>query len=119
MESWTKNMPVRILIVSSHPLFGQGLRRLLQRRGDPPVLVVGTVDSIGAAIEFLDLQSVDLIVLDYDDVKINREEFLARFIQGQQHLRIVLFSLLEGGSQAVVYDRRTMAASQIDDWLRD
>ncbi len=118
MESWMTNTPPRILIVSSHPLFGQGLRSLLQKRGEAEAIVVGTVDNFDAALQFLDTHSANLIVLDDDDHKLNREEFLRRFIQGKQHLRIVMFSLLEGGSQAVVFDRRTMAASQIDDWLK-
>jgi len=30
-----------------------------------------------------------------------------------------LLSLKEGGSEAIVYDRRTLAASQIEDWLEE
>ena len=47
---------------------------------------------------------------------LNRDEFLARFVEGEQKLRVVLLSLQSAGN-AIVYDRRTLAASQIDDWL--
>jgi cytochrome c oxidase subunit 2 len=40
-------------------------------------------------------------------------------VEGEGRLRVVLLSLKEGGDEAIVYDRRTMAASQIDDWLAD
>jgi len=107
----------RVLIVSSHPLFGQGLKLLLQNRPEADVQVVGIVSSIDSAMSTLEQQAVDLIVVDYDDDKVNKEEFLARFVGGDHSLRVVLFSLKEGGSEAIVYDRRTMVASQINDWL--
>jgi chemotaxis response regulator CheB len=60
----------------------------------------------------------DLIVVDYDDQNLNRDEFLARFVEGEKNLRVVLLSLQSSGD-AIVYDRRTMAASQIDNWLEE
>jgi cytochrome c oxidase subunit 2 len=32
-------------------------------------------------------------------------------------MRVVLLSLREGGDEAIVYDRRTLEASQVDDWM--
>jgi cytochrome c oxidase subunit 2 len=60
----------------------------------------------------------DLVIVDYDDKTLNRDEFLARFVEGEKKLRVVLLSL-QGGEEALVYDRRTLAASQIDDWLKE
>src|SRR5512139_3940965 len=107
----------RVLIVSSHPLFGQGLRSLLQQRPEADVHVVGIVSSVDQAIAALNTAQPDLVIVDYDDEQVNRDEFLARFVEGERRLRVVLLSLKEGGSEAIVYDRRTLAASQIDDWL--
>jgi DNA-binding NarL/FixJ family response regulator len=108
----------RVLIVSSHPLFGKGLQRLLQTRQSADVDVVGIASSVEDAMHALHQQDrPDLVVVDYDDGAVNREEFLARFMESEHQLRIVLLSLKEGGAEAVVYDRRTLAASQIDDWL--
>jgi len=45
--------PRRILIASSHGLFGQGLRSLLLEREQADVEVVGIVSNIGEALEAL------------------------------------------------------------------
>lgn len=76
------------------------------------------VSNIEDALEALRTLHPDLVIVDYDDDRVNREEFLARFVEGEGRLRVVLLSLKEGGDEAIVYDRRTMAASQIEDWLR-
>ena len=109
----------RVLIVSSHPLFGQGLRRLLEERGEAEVRVVSMVSSVEEAVSALETTGLDLVIVDYDDERVNRDEFLARFVEGAGQMRVVLLSLKEGGSEAIVYDRRNLAAAQIDDWLRE
>lgn len=108
----------RVLIASSHPLFGQGLRSLLQTRQATGVEVVGMVATLEQALQALESLNPDLIIVDYDDERLNRDEFLARFVEGEKKLRVVLLSL-QSSSDAIVYDRRTLAASQMDDWLDD
>lgn len=119
MTAAKTDTPQRVLIVSSHPLFGQGLRILLRERKEPDVEVVGIVKSVDEAVAAIDRVNPDLVIVDYDDGRVNRDEFLARFVEGARRLRVVLLSLKEGGSEAIVYDRRTLAASQIDDWLTE
>jgi cytochrome c oxidase subunit 2 len=80
-------------------------------------VVVGMVSNIDQAQTALRELNPDLIIVDYDDERVNREEFLARFVEGEGRLRVVLLSLKEGGQDAIVYDRRSMAASQVGDWL--
>ena len=80
--------------------------------------VVGMVSTIDEVLAALKKLNPDLVIVDYDDGRVNREEFLARFVEGEGRLRVVLLSLKEGGDEAIVYDRRTMAASQIEDWLQ-
>lgn len=109
--------PWRILIASSHPLFAEGLRSLLQRRKEADTVVVGLVSTIDEALLALENLHPDLVIVDYDDERVNRDEFLARFVEGEGRLRVVLLSLREGGDEAIVYDRRTLAAAQIEDWL--
>jgi DNA-binding NarL/FixJ family response regulator len=108
--------PRRVLIASGHPLFGQGLRHLLEERPGSGALVVGIVSGLEEALAALERLNPDLVIVDYDDEDLNRDEFLARFVEGERKLRVVLLSL-ESGGEAIVYDRRSMAASQIDDWL--
>ncbi len=107
---------VRVLIVSSHPLFGDGLRSLLKERRAAKVEVIGMAASTDEAAAALKTLAPDLVILDYDDEAVNREEFLARFVEGETPMRVVLVSLKETG-QVVVYDRRAVAASQVEDWL--
>lgn len=107
----------QVLIASSHPLFAEGIRGLLDSRQQDDVEVVGMVSTIDEAVEALNALKPDMVIVDYDDERVNREEFLARFVESEGRLRVILLSLKEGGQEAIVYDRRTMAASQIDDWL--
>lgn len=109
--------PWQVLIASSHPLFAEGIRGLLDSRQQDDVEVVGMVSTIDEALEALNAMKPDMVIVDYDDERVNREEFLARFVESEGRLRVILLSLKEGGQEAIVYDRRSMAASQIDDWL--
>jgi chemotaxis response regulator CheB len=61
----------------------------------------------------------DVVIVDYDDQDLNREAFLTRLIKTEHQVRVVLLSLQEGekGSEAVVYDRRNVEASRIEEWL--
>ena len=110
--------PQRILIASSHALFGQGLRSLLLSRQKAEVEVVGMVSNLGEALAAIDMLTPDLVIVDYDDQALNREEFLTRFVGSEKKLRVVLLSL-QNPEEAIVYDRRTMAAAQIDRWLEE
>lgn len=109
----------RVLIASSHPLFAKGLTRLLQKRQEEDVDVLGVVSTSEEAFEAIRKLQPDLIIVDYDDEAVNRDDFLAHFMESAGKLRVVLLSLKEGGDQAVVYDRRNLAASQIDEWLNE
>jgi hypothetical protein len=62
----------------------------------------------------------DLLIVDYDDRVLNRDEILTNFIQGENDLRVVLLSLKSGrsGEDAIVYDRKTLTASRIEEWLQ-
>ena len=108
--------PQRILIVSGHPLFSAGLRSLLEERGAANAEVVGMAFNTDDAVRSLAMLKPDIVIVDYDDKAVNREEFLARFVKGGGPMRLVLVSLKETGP-AVVYDRRTLAVSQVEDWL--
>lgn len=119
MAELKQDTPRKVLILSSHPLFGKGLRKLLQDRHKSEVDVVKIVKSVQDAAAAIETVEPDLIIVDYDDDKVNLDEFLARFVEGAGSMRVVLLSLKEGGNRAIIYDRRTMAASQIDDWFKE
>lgn len=110
--------PQRALIASSHSLFGQGLLSLFRKRHADQVEVVGMAATLEEALAAIDQLDPDLVIVDYDDETLNRDEFLARFVEGEKKLRLVLLSLA-AGEEALVYDRRSMAASQVDAWLEE
>ncbi len=111
--------PKRVLIASSHALFGNGLRHLLETRWGDAVVVVGMVSTTEEASVALQALTPDVVIVDYDDETLNRDEFLEDFLKAEGALRIVVLSLEESpaGAEAIVYDRRTMEASRMDDWL--
>ncbi len=108
----------KVLIASSHPLFGQGLRSLLKERQKAEVEIVGVVSNLPEALVALETLAPDLVIVDHDDEALNRDEFLARFLEGERRLRVVFVSL-QSSETALVYDRRTLAAERIDDWLQE
>jgi len=110
--------PQRVLIASGHPLFAQGLRSLLMARHQGRVEIVGVATTLKEALAALERLNPDLVIVDYDDQALNREEFLARFVESAGRLRVVLISL-QNPEEAIVYDRRTLAAAQIDHWLEE
>lgn len=118
-ESNPKPAPWRVLIASNHPLFGKGLRNLLQERWPEQVVILGLVSSIDGAMQSLHDHDPDVVIVDYDDQDLNREAFLSRLIKTEHQVRVVLLSLQEGekGSEAVVYDRRNVEAARIEEWL--
>lgn len=119
MPEKTPHSPLRrVLIASNHPLFGQGLRNLLQERYRQQVEIVGVVSDLPQALAALEAHQPDLVVVDYDDATLNREEVLRRLMEGERRLRVVLLSL-HSPQDAIVYDRRTMSAAQMDAWLKE
>ena len=109
----------RVLIASSHPLFAEGLKSLLEYRWSENLEIVGVVSSVAETVKALTSQKPDLVIVDYDDVHLNRDEFLQEFIKSENKIRMVLLSLKDGeaGAEAIVYDRRTLTASRIEEWL--
>lgn len=114
MTALSEERPPRILIASSHSLFREGLRSLLQECHRENV-AISLASSTALAVAALSSMSPDLVIIDYDDAGVKREEFLARFIEeGEGPMRVVLVSLKETG-QVTVYDRRTLPVAQIED----
>ena len=112
------SQPRRVLIVSANPLFREGLRKLYAERWGEKASIVGTPTAMSEALSSLETQQPDLVIVDYDDKTINRDEFLNRFVAGKAPMQVMLVSLQESG-QVVVYDRKTLTSAQAEDWLND
>lgn len=116
MGELAKDTPRRVLIASANPLFGKGLRTMLQRRWGKAAQVVGLVNTMEETLQALEDLQPDLVILDIDDRLINREEFLNRFVTGERTMQVILVSLKESG-RAVLYDRRNLTPAQAENWL--
>jgi hypothetical protein len=106
----------KVLITSANPLFARGLEAIL-RQGNKKVKVnLLSVSNMAETHRALDGWQPDLVIVDYDDKTINREEFLSHFLNGSQPMQLMLVSLQATG-QVVIYDRRTLSPAQAEDWL--
>lgn len=106
----------RVLIASANPLFGKGLRNLFQQRWGSAAHVVGLTSTMEQTFQALDDLQPDLVIVDYDDRSMNREEFLNHFVASERPMQVVMMSLQSTGA-VVVYDRRTLSAAQAEKWL--
>jgi cytochrome c oxidase subunit II len=116
--SETGNQTRRVLIVSANPLFREGLRKVYAERWAGRASITGMPTNMTEALSMLETHQPDLVIVDYDDQTINREEFLNRFVAGEMPMQVVLVSLKESG-QVVVYDRRRLTSAQAENWLND
>ncbi|MCS6906896.1 MAG: cytochrome c oxidase subunit II [Anaerolineales bacterium] len=108
--------PVRVLIASNHALFRHGLVSLFKKRLGVRVEIVGEVTNLESAVAALEERNVDLVIVDYDDEQLNREDFLAHFVSGGGQKRVILLSLSNPES-AMLYDRREVPLSQLEAWF--
>lgn len=102
----------RILIVSHHPIFAEGLRHLFNRVARE-VEVVAVVDSLEAAWQVEEEAQPDVMVLDYDDQEIALERCLLHLAQGHRPLRVVLLSL-QREADVVVFDRWVLPSESVE-----
>lgn len=108
----------RVLIASANPLFGKGLQKLYGERWGKNAVEFILASSMGETLAKLDSWQPDLVIVDYDDKTIHREEFLSHFIAGDRPMQVVLVSLQASGA-VVVYDRHTLTPAQAENWLND
>ena len=93
----------RILIASGHPLFGKGLVSLLTDRWSESVTIVGLVTNIDELPIALTNLKPDLLVVDYDDHRFNRNKLLQQFIKSSGELRIVLLLKMGQRGRMLLY----------------
>lgn len=106
----------RLLIASANPLFREGLHRLYARDWSAQNVRVEMATNMEETLEFLEIHQPDLVIVDYDDKTINRNEFLNRFVSGEMPMKVILVSLA-ASEPIVIYNRKQLTAAQAEDWL--
>ena len=81
---------IRIGIADDHPIFRDGLRRLLQI--EPDMLVVGDVESAPLAVAFAHAQKPDILLLDLAMPKVSGLEALATAPEFVRTTRVVILT---------------------------
>ncbi|MEW5939931.1 MAG: hypothetical protein AB1750_09740 [Chloroflexota bacterium] len=118
MSAAKRPRPRRVLIASANPIFREGLRKVYAARWGRKATVVGMPVTMEETLKSLETLNPDLVIVDYDDSAINREEFLGRFMEGESPMQVVLVSL--GSTEPVVlYQRKRLTSAQADSWLKD
>jgi cytochrome c oxidase subunit II len=112
----SQNNPQRILIASANPLFSKGLEKLLHQRQLKDAPDIRIVENLKVTMELLEDWKPSLVIVDYDDQVINRENFLNIFVASEHPMQALLVSLNSSGS-VIVYDRRILTANQAEEWL--
>jgi len=110
--------PHRVVIASANPIFREGLRKGYAVRWGKQAMVVGLTSTLADTLTALETLKPDLVIVDYDDTAINRNEFLIGFLSGKQPMQVALISL-DSSESVVIYRRQNLTTTQAESWLND
>lgn len=103
----------RVLIISSHPLFAEGIERILQEDGN--FIVVARSRELEEALPLVQQHQPDIIIVDHDEPSL-RDAQVVNLLVGNQAERQVIFLTLSG-SRMIVYHRRRVEDATPGDLL--
>jgi len=81
----------RILIFSTHPLFGQGVERLLRREAG--LAVVGVESDVSTALQKVAELKPDIVILDSSDPNCDPAPILTQMLHGKERTTIIGLNL--------------------------
>jgi len=81
----------RILIFSTHPLFGQGVERLLRREAG--LVVVGVESDVATALQKVAELKPDIVILDSNDPNCDPAPILAQILHSKSRATIIGLNL--------------------------
>ncbi len=103
----------RVLIISSHPLFAEGIERILQEEDN--FTVVARSCEVEAALPLVEQHQPDTIIIDHDEPSL-RDAQVVNLLVGNQEERQVIFLTLNG-SRMIVYHRQRVEDATAGDLL--
>ncbi len=107
----------KVLVVSANGMFRAGILSLLKTRNDADDLQIIQAVSMPETFRLFSDWQPGMIILDHDDQKIHKEEFLNYFVRSQFAVKVLLISLLSNRS-VVVYDRRSLLPEEVTEYLQ-
>jgi two-component system, NarL family, nitrate/nitrite response regulator NarL len=90
---------IRILLLDDHPLFREGLSRLLS--SEPDFDVAANCSSVAEALEIVRKQSIDIVLLDHDLGEETGSDFLTRARKGGYSGRLLMLTAGMSGPDSV------------------
>ena len=92
---YTATSPARLLLVDDHPMLRRGISELLSLEDD--VKVVGEASNGQEALEFLEKNTVDLVILDHKMPVLTGIETLREIKAKNIQIKTVLFTVSDSG----------------------
>lgn len=103
----------RVLIVSSHPLFAEGLARLVREAGGE---VAAKVADLHQALLWLQEDSPVTVIVDHEEARPHTAEWPLLLQRGHAACRIILLTL--AGNEMIVHERRRVTHATADELIR-
>ena len=86
-------MKISVLVADDHAIIREGLRVMLGSQ--PDMEVVGTASNGYEAIQFVDQNEPDVVVIDISMPELNGIEAIARMLPQHPHLKVIVLSIHE------------------------
>lgn len=107
--------PLRILIAEDHPLFGQGLRRVLTL--EPDLEVVAEVQDGEAAIESVHRLKPDVVLMDINMPKVNGLQATQEIKAAHEDVAVIILTAYDDEEQMIFALRTGASAYFVKDVL--
>ncbi|MGM8885750.1 two-component system response regulator NarL [Psychrobacter sp. 1U2] len=92
---YTPSSPAKLLLVDDHPMLRRGIAELLSLEDD--VVVTGEVSNGQEALDFLDSNTVDLVILDHKMPILTGIETLKEIRARDIEVKVLLFTVSDSG----------------------
>ncbi len=109
--------PKVVLIASANSIFRNGIIKIFSRRKDfKSYSIILVADNKELHEKFSTLKP-SILVIDYDDINIEKNSFMNSFLELDHNAQLLLVSLQQGGD-VVFYDRQILSLDEAHQWLQ-
>ncbi len=103
----------RVLIISSHPLFAEGIERILQEDGN--YIVVARSRELQDALPLVQQHQPEIIIVDHDEPSLRDAQAIDLLVGNQKERQVIFLTL--NGSRMIVYQRQRVEDATAGDLL--